>query len=136
MNFLIFFNQSIFVALAEVLRIRTIDSSENQNNEHPISKPTKLYYVHYIDYNKRLDEWVPIERMRVDKVQPPASSSTSNSSSNVQSILSNLQIVNSNTTSTTPTTHSTSLIGEFLFFLLYTKLFFTKSSLKWDLKFY
>ena len=30
-----------------------------------------MYYVHYIDYNKRLDEWVTVERMRLDKIQPP-----------------------------------------------------------------
>lgn len=52
-----------------MLRIRIIDN-------------IKAYYVHYIDYNKRLDEWVTIDRMKVDKVQPPASSSSSTSQSN------------------------------------------------------
>jgi len=32
--------------------------------------------VHYIDYNKRLDEWVTIDRMKVDKVIPPSTSSS------------------------------------------------------------
>lgn len=37
------------------------------------TEPVKLYYVHYIDYNKRLDEWVTIDRMKLDKIQPPTS---------------------------------------------------------------
>jgi histone acetyltransferase HTATIP len=44
----------------------------NQQNNGPI----RLYYVHYIDYNKRLDEWVTIDRMKVDKVIPPSASSS------------------------------------------------------------
>ncbi|XP_054715810.1 histone acetyltransferase KAT5-like [Uloborus diversus] len=30
-----------------------------------------LYYIHYIDYNKRLDEWVEKERLDLTKVQLP-----------------------------------------------------------------
>lgn len=30
-----------------------------------------LYYIHYEDYNKRLDEWVPEERLDVDKMELP-----------------------------------------------------------------
>ena len=30
-----------------------------------------LYYVHYVDYNKRLDEWVSEERLDTRKVEPP-----------------------------------------------------------------
>ena len=45
----------------------------------------KLFYVHYIDYNKRLDEWVTLERMKIDKIQPPASSSSFASQSNASS---------------------------------------------------
>ncbi|XP_057315307.1 histone acetyltransferase KAT5-like isoform X1 [Hydractinia symbiolongicarpus] len=29
------------------------------------------FYVHYIDYNKRLDEWVSVDRLNLDKLQPP-----------------------------------------------------------------
>ncbi|XP_065661680.1 histone acetyltransferase KAT5 isoform X4 [Hydra vulgaris] len=29
------------------------------------------FYVHYIDYNKRLDEWVNIDRLDLTKIQPP-----------------------------------------------------------------
>ncbi|XP_060850370.1 histone acetyltransferase Tip60 [Rhopalosiphum padi] len=32
---------------------------------------TRYYYVHYIDYNKRLDEWVTEERLDTRKVQYP-----------------------------------------------------------------
>ena len=38
--------------------------------------PVKLYYVHYIDYNKRLDEWVTIERMKIEKIQAPPTSAS------------------------------------------------------------
>jgi hypothetical protein len=31
----------------------------------------KRYYVHYVDWNKRLDEWVDIDRIDFDKIQPP-----------------------------------------------------------------
>jgi len=31
----------------------------------------KLYYIHYEDYNKRLDEWVPVERMDLSKLEQP-----------------------------------------------------------------
>lgn len=29
------------------------------------------YYVHYVDYNKRLDEWVAEDRLDTRKVEPP-----------------------------------------------------------------
>ncbi len=57
---------TFFQALAEILKIR---KEENDNQMY--------YYVHYIDYNKRLDEWVSIERMRLDKLQLPTTSQTS-----------------------------------------------------------
>jgi histone acetyltransferase HTATIP len=34
-------------------------------------KGTKSYYVHYVDFNKRLDEWVTEERLDTRKVQFP-----------------------------------------------------------------
>lgn len=85
--------------MAEVLKIRTIDPSQtpdflqsNDSNNDPLksNKPVKLYYVHYIDYNKRLDEWVTIDRMRLDKIQPPAQSGSSLSNSHHHSSSSNL----------------------------------------------
>ena len=30
------------------------------------------YYVHYVDYNKRLDEWVTEERLDTRRITPPA----------------------------------------------------------------
>merc|ERR1719270_437330 len=30
-----------------------------------------MYYVHYVDYNKRLDEWVSEDRLDTRKVEPP-----------------------------------------------------------------
>ncbi|XP_039271940.1 histone acetyltransferase KAT5-like [Styela clava] len=44
--------------LAEVLSIRDV------NNKFE-------YYVHYIDFNKRLDEWVAAERLDMSKIQFP-----------------------------------------------------------------
>ena len=37
------------------------------------------YYVHYIDYNKRLDEWVATDRMRLDKLQTKSQISSQSS---------------------------------------------------------
>jgi len=45
--------------MAEILSIRTIDGGVNQ------------YYVHFVDYNKRLDEWVNEDRLDTRKVEPP-----------------------------------------------------------------
>jgi len=41
-----------------------------------VSKKQRLdgdweFYVHYIDYNKRLDEWVTLDRLNLEKIQPP-----------------------------------------------------------------
>ena len=44
--------------MAEILSIRTVDGI-NQ------------YYVHFVDYNKRLDEWVTEDRLDTRKVEPP-----------------------------------------------------------------
>lgn len=30
-----------------------------------------MYYVHYVDYNKRLDEWVTEDRLDTRKIEPP-----------------------------------------------------------------
>jgi hypothetical protein len=49
-------------------------ASSKQNDP---TKVVKHYYVHYIDYNKRLDEWVTIDRMNVEKMQAPNTSSSS-----------------------------------------------------------
>lgn len=45
--------------LAEILSIRhLVDGS-------------KQYYVHFLEYNKRLDEWVTEDRMNFSSVEPP-----------------------------------------------------------------
>ncbi|XP_042900814.1 histone acetyltransferase KAT5 isoform X4 [Parasteatoda tepidariorum] len=45
--------------LAEILSIKETSDGES------------LYYVHYIDFNKRLDEWVGKDRLDLTKVQQP-----------------------------------------------------------------
>ena len=32
---------------------------------------TVMYYVHYVDYNKRLDEWVTEDKLDTRKIEPP-----------------------------------------------------------------
>ncbi|MBN3326533.1 KAT5 acetyltransferase, partial [Atractosteus spatula] len=48
----------LLAALAEILSLKEINSR-------------KLYYVHYIDFNKRLDEWVTPDRLDLKKLQFP-----------------------------------------------------------------
>jgi len=36
-----------------------------------LAKRENLYYVHYCEYNKRLDEWVQAEKMDTTKVEMP-----------------------------------------------------------------
>ncbi|XP_055603030.1 histone acetyltransferase Tip60 isoform X3 [Uranotaenia lowii] len=45
--------------LAEIISIKDLDESKN------------VYYVHYVDFNKRLDEWVTEEYLDTRKVQFP-----------------------------------------------------------------
>lgn len=45
---------------AEVLSIRQLESGVNQ------------YYVHFVDYNKRLDEWVTEDRLDTRRIEPPS----------------------------------------------------------------
>lgn len=55
--------------LAEIVSKKEVDNSEWE------------FYVHYIDYNKRLDEWVTFERLNIDKIQPPKADDKKKSSS-------------------------------------------------------
>ncbi|KAJ8045277.1 1-phosphatidylinositol 4,5-bisphosphate phosphodiesterase beta-4 [Holothuria leucospilota] len=50
---------NINCALAEIVSIK-----EEKDVQH--------FYVHFIDYNKRLDEWVTIDRLDLTKLQPPS----------------------------------------------------------------
>ena len=48
-----------YLALAEILSIK------EQTDGHV------KYYIHYIDYNKRLDEWVSKDRLDLHRMQLP-----------------------------------------------------------------
>ncbi|KPM02398.1 histone acetyltransferase KAT5-like protein [Sarcoptes scabiei] len=52
------FSSSLDVALAEILSVKQKDDCT-------------MYYIHYIDYNKRLDEWVFQDRLDLSKIQLP-----------------------------------------------------------------
>ena len=41
-------------------------------------KGVREFYIHYVNYNRRLDEWVKIDRMNLKELVPPSSSSSSN----------------------------------------------------------
>ncbi|XP_047235829.1 histone acetyltransferase KAT5-like [Girardinichthys multiradiatus] len=49
---------NVSLALAEILSVKEVSGR-------------KLYYVHYIDFNKRLDEWVTTDRLDMKKLQFP-----------------------------------------------------------------
>jgi len=36
------------------------------------------FYIHYINFNRRLDEWVTVDKMNLTELAPPSSSSSSN----------------------------------------------------------
>ncbi len=55
----------MFSVPAEIVSIR-----ENQG--------VREFYIHYVNYNRRLDEWVKIDRMNLKELAPPSSSSSSN----------------------------------------------------------
>ncbi|XP_072025620.1 histone acetyltransferase KAT5-like isoform X2 [Amphiura filiformis] len=50
--------------LAEILSRKDVDRAAPE------------FYVHYIDYNKRLDEWVTLDRLNLDKLQMPKKDKT------------------------------------------------------------
>ena len=45
--------------MAEILSIRQLQNG------------CKQYYVHFLEYNKRLDEWVSEDRLNFSHVEPP-----------------------------------------------------------------
>lgn len=57
--FSIFINSLLIKALAEILSIKSSPNGET------------YYYIHYIDYNKRLDEWVTKERLDLQNLVLP-----------------------------------------------------------------
>jgi histone acetyltransferase HTATIP len=58
---------------AEVISIRQVGSLVIQSiAAHWMQvKAVMQYYVHYVDYNKRLDEWVTDDRLDTRKIEPP-----------------------------------------------------------------
>ncbi|CAF4486130.1 unnamed protein product [Rotaria socialis] len=60
--------QKTFVP-AEVVSIRELDGVYE-------------FYIHYVNFNRRLDEWVTVDKMNLKELAPPSSSSTSSASSN------------------------------------------------------
>jgi histone acetyltransferase HTATIP len=58
-----------FLVPAEIVSIREVNG-------------VREFYIHYINYNRRLDEWVKIERMNIKELVPPSTSTSSSSSSN------------------------------------------------------
>lgn len=43
------------------------------------------FYIHYVNYNRRLDEWVTVDKMNLKELAPPASSSSSSAATNSSS---------------------------------------------------
>lgn len=69
---------------------KPLNPSDEENLLYNQSQSVKIYYVHYIDYNKRLDEWVTIDRMKVEKIQMPSNISGHGQSTNQLSNSSNI----------------------------------------------
>ncbi|KAJ8337977.1 hypothetical protein SKAU_G00369430 [Synaphobranchus kaupii] len=67
------------VDVVEGCRLPVLRKNQENEDEWPLAEilsvkeltGRKLYYVHYIDFNKRLDEWVTPERLDVKKLQFP-----------------------------------------------------------------
>ncbi|XP_046695023.1 histone acetyltransferase KAT5b isoform X1 [Silurus meridionalis] len=65
--------------LVEGCRLPVLRKNQENEDEWPLAEilsvkevpGKKLYYVHYIDFNKRLDEWVTPERLDMKKLQFP-----------------------------------------------------------------
>jgi len=56
------------------LPVRMKNSEDWPKAEVICMRPNKgslMYYVHYVDYNKRLDEWVSEDRLDTRKIEPP-----------------------------------------------------------------
>ncbi|KAJ8246936.1 hypothetical protein GJAV_G00256960 [Gymnothorax javanicus] len=67
------------VDVVEGCRLPVLRKNQENEDEWPLAEilsvkeltGRKLYYVHYIDFNKRLDEWVTPERLDLKKLQFP-----------------------------------------------------------------
>ncbi|XP_061558388.1 histone acetyltransferase KAT5-like isoform X4 [Phycodurus eques] len=67
------------VEIVEGCRLPVLRKNQEHEDEWPLAEilsvkevsGRKLYYVHYIDFNKRLDEWVTADRLDMKKLQFP-----------------------------------------------------------------
>uniref|UniRef100_A0A8C2GWL7 Histone acetyltransferase KAT5 n=1 Tax=Cyprinus carpio TaxID=7962 RepID=A0A8C2GWL7_CYPCA len=67
------------VEIIEGCRLPVLRKNQENEDEWPLAEilsvkdipGRKLYYVHYIDFNKRLDEWVTPDRLDMKKLQFP-----------------------------------------------------------------
>ncbi|XP_037543488.1 histone acetyltransferase KAT5 [Nematolebias whitei] len=67
------------VEIVEGCRLPVLRKNQEHEDEWPLAEilsvkevsGRKLYYVHYIDFNKRLDEWVTTDRLDIKKLQFP-----------------------------------------------------------------
>uniref|UniRef100_G3QAR2 Histone acetyltransferase KAT5 n=1 Tax=Gasterosteus aculeatus aculeatus TaxID=481459 RepID=G3QAR2_GASAC len=67
------------VEIVEGCRLPVLRKNQEHEDEWPLAEilsvkevsSRKLYYVHYIDFNKRLDEWVTGDRLDMKKLQFP-----------------------------------------------------------------
>lgn len=65
--------------IIEGCRLPVLRRNQDNEDEWPLAEilsvkdisGRKLFYVHYIDFNKRLDEWVTHERLDLKKIQFP-----------------------------------------------------------------
>uniref|UniRef100_A0A673LCC5 Histone acetyltransferase KAT5 n=1 Tax=Sinocyclocheilus rhinocerous TaxID=307959 RepID=A0A673LCC5_9TELE len=65
--------------ITEGCRLPVLRKNQENEDEWPLAEilsvkdihGKKLYYVHYIDFNKRLDEWVTPDRLDIKKLQFP-----------------------------------------------------------------
>ncbi|XP_009299572.1 histone acetyltransferase KAT5a isoform X2 [Danio rerio] len=67
------------VEITEGCRLPVLRRNQENEDEWPLAEilsvkdisGRKLYYVHYVDFNKRLDEWVTPDRLDIKKLQFP-----------------------------------------------------------------
>uniref|UniRef100_UPI003704460D histone acetyltransferase KAT5-like n=1 Tax=Embiotoca jacksoni TaxID=100190 RepID=UPI003704460D len=72
-------DNSSSVEIVEGCRLPVLRKNQEHEDEWPLAEilsvkevsSRKLYYVHYIDFNKRLDEWVTADRLDMKKLQFP-----------------------------------------------------------------
>uniref|UniRef100_M3ZSK9 Histone acetyltransferase KAT5 n=1 Tax=Xiphophorus maculatus TaxID=8083 RepID=M3ZSK9_XIPMA len=71
--------KQVGVEIVEGCRLPVLRKNQEHEDEWPLAEilsvkeasGRKLYYVHYIDFNKRLDEWVTTDRLDMKKLQFP-----------------------------------------------------------------